>query len=404
MDKKTAIVVSVMLMATILVTPLTVYAGIPNDGTTASFLSLNLTADSDIVIATIDLSPIGGHAMYVLTYYYDALFGCNITTTCNPGTYNLTVNVTDVEGNSNNTVNITIAVSSYLYGAPDITSWYPEETEIYDSEGATRTFNVTVNQTVNVSWYLNNLLLFTNQSVKDAKYSLHVDVPGENNVSAVAGNPNGTDMQTWIWHVAEPQTCNMSLTTGWNLISVPLNLISWELGEESVIGNPLSVTPKNSLASIYRYNTTSGLFDKCDYIEDWGWSPATGSVRFTDLEPGRGYWVWAMDDSTLTFTGTAPSDQEISLDADWNLIGWYSTSEALLGEESVVGNPLNVTPRNSLTSIYRYDTTSGLFEKGDYIEDWGWCPATGAESFTVLEPGRGYWVKAKNACEWWHVV
>ena len=55
MDKKTAIVVSVMLMATILVTPLTVYAGIPNDGTTASFLSLNLTPFLLLMIE--DLSP-----------------------------------------------------------------------------------------------------------------------------------------------------------------------------------------------------------------------------------------------------------------------------------------------------------------------------------------------------------
>jgi len=84
---------------------------IPNDGTTTSFLSVDVTDDSAVDIVTIDLSPIGGHAKYVLTYYGDALFGCNITAACIPGTYNLTVNATDIYGNYNNSVNITVTVS-----------------------------------------------------------------------------------------------------------------------------------------------------------------------------------------------------------------------------------------------------------------------------------------------------
>lgn len=112
----------------------------------------------------------------------------------------------------------------------------------------------------------------------------------------------------------------------------------------------------------------------------------------------------AKNDCDLTFTGTDPSDMDIELDIGWNLIGWYSMEEVLLGEESVVGNPLNVTPRNSLSSIYRYNSSTGLFEKSDHFDDWGWWPATGSESFTKLEPGRGYWVMAKNDCVWRHEV
>ncbi len=190
------------------------------------------------------------------------------------------------------------------------------------------------------------------------------------------------------------------LKSGWNLISAPLNLAVWELGNESEAGNPLNVTPANCLSSIYRYNTTTGLFEKSDHFDDWGWWPATGSESFTKLEPGRGYWVMAKSDCNLTFTGTEPSDLNIALNKGWNLIGWYSISEALLGEEATVGNPLNVTPENSLTSIYRYSTASGQFEKSDHFDDWGWWPATGSENFTKLEPGRGYWVMAKNDCVW----
>lgn len=195
---------------------------------------------------------------------------------------------------------------------------------------------------------------------------------------------------------------NIPLTKGWNLISVPLNLTSWDLGEESVVGDPLNVTPKNSLASIYRYNTTSDLFEKCDHFDDWGWWQATGSESFAELEPGRGYWVMAKSECNLTFTGTPPSELNVALDTGWNLIGRYAMAEALLGQESVVGDPLNVTPKNSLSSIYMYNCSTGIFEKCDHFDDWGWWPATGSESFTELEPGRGYWVMAKNDCVWRH--
>ena len=202
----------------------------------------------------------------------------------------------------------------------------------------------------------------------------------------------------------EMRSYTIALKSGWNLISVPLNLTTWELGEEAVVGNPLNVTPKNSLTSIYRYNSSTGLFEKCSHYDDWGWWPATGSENFTELEPGRGYWMMAKNDCNLTFTGTEPSDLNITLSTSWNLIGWYSMEEALLGQESVVGDPLNVTPKNSLSSIYRYNSSTGLFEKCSHYDDWGWWPATGSESFTKLEPGKGYWVMVKNDCEWRHEV
>jgi hypothetical protein len=110
----------------------------------------------------------------------------------------------------------------------------------------------------------------------------------------------------------------------------------------------------------------------------------------------------AKNDCNLTFTGTAPSDLNVTLNNGWNLIGRYSMAEALLGDESVVRDPLNVTPKNSLTSIYRYNSSTGVFDKCDHFDDWGWWPATGSESFTTLEPCRGYWVMAKSDCVWMH--
>ena len=83
---------------------------------------------------------------------------------------------------------------------PNITSFAPPS-PVNDTICNWSTFSVTVNQTINVSWYLNDSFLFTNESVTEANCTLHAEVVGEHNVSAIASNSNGTDMQTWVWNV-----------------------------------------------------------------------------------------------------------------------------------------------------------------------------------------------------------
>ena len=85
---------------------------------------------------------------------------------------------------------------------PNITSFAPPS-PVNDTVCTWRTFNVTVNQTVNVSWYLNGTAQVPkNVSVTEANFSFHAQYVGVHNVSAVAENANGMDMQTWVWNVA----------------------------------------------------------------------------------------------------------------------------------------------------------------------------------------------------------
>ena len=49
---------------------------------------------------------------------------------------------------------------------PEITSHTPES-PVNDYVGTTRTFNITINQTVNVSWQINGTEVQTNASVYD---------------------------------------------------------------------------------------------------------------------------------------------------------------------------------------------------------------------------------------------
>lgn len=83
---------------------------------------------------------------------------------------------------------------------PTITSFYPPS-RVRDVPGATRTFNITINQIVNVSWHINGTEVQKNESVTEAAYTNTSAAEGPWNVSAAVSNPNGTAIQTWTWKV-----------------------------------------------------------------------------------------------------------------------------------------------------------------------------------------------------------
>ncbi|NMX21536.1 hypothetical protein C5S30_03705 [ANME-1 cluster archaeon GoMg4] len=123
---------------------------------------------------------------------------------------------------------------------PNITSYAPES-PVNDSVCTWRTFNVTVNQTANVSWYLNNTPLHTNESTKEANYTLHAEFVGDNKVSAVASNANGMDMQEWVWNVKIPLNC----TCG----DICVNETGWwrDHGVFSASGTPIQAAVNNAI-------------------------------------------------------------------------------------------------------------------------------------------------------------
>jgi len=86
---------------------------------------------------------------------------------------------------------------------PAIVAFAPPS-PVHDHAGATRTFNITVNQTANVTWLINGTTVQTDPIVREALYTNISAVVGTWNVSAIASNPNGTDMQRWIWIVTPP--------------------------------------------------------------------------------------------------------------------------------------------------------------------------------------------------------
>ena len=90
-------------------------------------------------------------------------------------------------------------------GSPNITAWQPVGSVVNNTEGESRTFNITVNQTVDISWQINGTEVQTNKSVTKAAYTNTSAVVGTWNVSVIATTTTDdfvlSDIHTWIWDV-----------------------------------------------------------------------------------------------------------------------------------------------------------------------------------------------------------
>lgn len=98
-------------------------------------------------------------------------------------------------------------------GAPKITEYDPKSSDVSDIIGGpTRTFTISVNQIVNVSWQINEAEVYSQNDVNNSSYSNDSAVIGVWNVSAVVQNTNGSDRRKWVWKVREPMAGNGSIS------------------------------------------------------------------------------------------------------------------------------------------------------------------------------------------------
>jgi len=92
--------------------------------------------------------------------------------------------------------------------SPSITTWNPVEAMANNTEGESRTFSISVNQPVDISWQINGTEIQTDESVAEAAYTNTSAVVGTWQVSAIATNraTGLSDMNTWIWNVTHALT------------------------------------------------------------------------------------------------------------------------------------------------------------------------------------------------------
>jgi len=167
----------------------------------------------------------------------------------------------------------------------------------------------------------------------------------------------------------------LSLTEGWNLISIPLEIENTSIN---------AVFPDaNDGDMIYGYE--DGVWYVSTYYSDYGvWD---GDVM--TIQPDKGYWYVAKSAYNATIEGTEAGQRSVQISAGWNLIGYTRLSEASLNDL--------ITEEDGCSDgdmIYGYE--DGVWYVSTYYSDYGVWDG----DVTVMKPGRGYWYVAKSPFTW----
>lgn len=134
----------------------------------------------------------------------------------------------------------------------------------------------------------------------------------------------------------------VNIENGWNLLSVPL--LAPDMTANVLF--PTAITP------FYAY--------------------VNGYTQASVLQNGTGYWAKFNSAQTNAISGSFVTNNSIAVNQGWNMIGPFS-------EAVNVANITTSPPGIITTNFYGYSVQNGY------------------TSATILEPGKGYWIKVSSA-------
>ena len=163
------------------------------------------------------------------------------------------------------------------------------------------------------------------------------------------------------------------LVPGWNLLSVPVELDSYDITD--VLS---SIAGSYDLA--YAYDAVS---DEWRVYNPGG--PPGGNTLET-LSPNEGLWVHATRSDTWTVMGQVRATVQVSLYTGWNLIAYPLTAEKPITEalSSIA---------SKYTAVYAYDPT----DPDLWLKYLPGAPSY-VSNLAAMTPGYGYWIKVTQNC------
>jgi formate-dependent nitrite reductase cytochrome c552 subunit len=181
------------------------------------------------------------------------------------------------------------ALGSTATGKPNITSFSPTTPTVIDVVGGpTRTFSITVNQAVNVSWQINEAEVTNETGVTTSSYPISSAIQGTRNVTAVAQNDNGSAMQKWTW-VVNPISSGTGSISGMKFNDLNNNSIK-DSGETALAGWTIVLTggttatmTTDANGSYTFSNLAQGNYTVAEVLKpDWKQTlPANGTYNVT---------------------------------------------------------------------------------------------------------------------------
>ncbi|MCX6739360.1 MAG: Ig-like domain-containing protein [Candidatus Parcubacteria bacterium] len=186
----------------------------------------------------------------------------------------------------------------------------------------------------------------------------------------------GNVLPTTAWSFTTSASYSIDLTTGWNLISLPV--VPTNTLVSSVLGNTLNDVAK--VQSIWKYDPATN---------DWNvYHPDNSGETsdFTTMTAGEGYWVDYRAETTGTISGTGNLFQaggnvppQKALSAGWNLIGYYQ-----------IENTTNISATKALSTVAGQWTQLRTY--GNTDKQFHSVLGT-----TEMKPGEGYWIFMKSS-------
>jgi parallel beta-helix repeat protein len=163
----------------------------------------------------------------------------------------------------------------------------------------------------------------------------------------------------------EPVRFGITLATGWNLISIPLNMANASV--ESV------------LSSISGTWDSVKYYDSIDSADPWkSHRPSGSSNDLAIIDMTMGIWVHVTENCTLMVDGDVPETTNILLHAGWNLVGYPSITERNVGDSL-------------------WGTSADMVEAFDPASPYLITPV---EPEYIMRPGEGYWVHVPADTLW----
>ena len=195
-----------------------------------------------------------------------------------------------------------------------------------------------------------------------------VDSPGEMLTFRLVITDNGglkSSSECMVEVTSSPQV--LSVKSGWNLVSIsngrPTTPVEEAFGQ--IMGK---------IISIWSYdNSAWRVYNPAD----------TESSDLLEVESGKGLWLNMLENAELSVSGVVPPDST-DLSEGWNLVGFgasgsHNTADVI---SSISSNVISVWAyRNGKWKVY--DPKNPEFS-----------------DLTTMEPGNGYWIKARTACSW----
>ena len=283
-------------------------------------------------------------------------------------------NVSAVANNTNGTVMQTWNWTVTAVLPPEITSYNPNTT-VSDIKGATRIFNITVDQVVDVTWLINGSEVQTDMGVTDASYTNTSAVAGYWNVSAVANNTNGTVMQTWNWTVTavlppeitsyNPNTTVSDIKGATRIFNITIDQVvnvTWLI-------NGTEVSDEADVNESFYTNTSAS-------IGVWNVSAIAGNANGTTMRE----WVWNVTmllppnitafapPSPVHDTKNATRTFSITVDQVVN-VTWLINGTEVFNETEV--NKSSYTNTSAAIGFWNV-TAVASNENGTDIQEWAW--------------------------------